>query len=800
MEGKERRRKTWMETRTRVLRNRLAGALTGATNRLAGCSRLSRKTLMDHLVKWWWSLLAFLTGLLLASLLGVGGLVLQKQQLWFCIYSTVGTAALASFGMGLSAGIRASVAVMLPSLCSTHGRKLILFLFVSVLLTGSLTNIFTNMERGVSGVLCGAELAANQTQEQMQRAAMPFFSALDKVKEISSNAYAVARRVQKLIDAMLDSVHHVARTLRNVLHFLVDVDDICNAKLGAPYRKCRAVFIEAYDDCSDLLGDFDFLCEIVNAFLPLCELARVGELFCVIPSYISRQLRKHLAAPTVAVFQRMKQEFEFNITASSDLDVDANISHSPQRMVQDILKEISADLWVVGKLNDLLAYVGLVLLTIAFIRAMQYRRQYLHDISFDNIYITTQFKDLDQRAASVGGASVLPLTRREATAYITPLSLQLTAKERRAVMVGVVSVLKHLVVGGIVVALDFLVFWILDQVRHQVSEDIVVRAPMTLMVQVDGAGYAADIYRDLVSAFNVLQHGNITVVTRKCLPDPSEPNYATCFTLGFLLGLALLVSVVGGLVQRCRRLICAWYHPEREQERIRFLHQKIIDERRAVGQSLRASVFRRRPDQGGTSRLHSLLMGCPGGAHLAHLFGLSSSSLTCLSCGDLLRPKDEDTITCNVPRCSGLYCWTCFLSLGSSCVVCMRPLSFQEDDEVELDSSDDEELQLWSAALNSPHITDPNTRTLMERRISMATRKTPRTRSSIGGTDEDDGEHISIQLDSEFSEADMTYQDGPGSEESDDDMSFHSLEEVLVHVPNSTQNFQEASQNLPDPH
>lgn len=74
-----------------------------------------------------------------------------------------------------------------------------------------------------------------------------------------------------------------ARTLRNVLHFLVDIGDVCNAKLGSPYRKCRTVFAEARADCSDLLGEFDFLCDIVDGFLPLCSLAR-GAFTGIIPS------------------------------------------------------------------------------------------------------------------------------------------------------------------------------------------------------------------------------------------------------------------------------------------------------------------------------------------------------------------------------------------------------------------------------------------------------------------------------------------------------------------------------------
>ncbi|MEQ2165186.1 hypothetical protein GOODEAATRI_014321, partial [Goodea atripinnis] len=162
--------------------------------------------------------------------------------------------------------------------------------------------------------------------------------------------------------------------------------------------------------------------------------------------------------------------------------------------------------------------------------AVMYRRRYLRDLRFDNIYINAQFKELDQQVASEGGASVLPLTRREAKTYITPLSFHLSYKERKAVLMGVTSVLRHLVIGSLLVALDFLVFWILDQLHHQVKGDVVARAQV--VVQVNGSGYASDIFRDLVASFNILQRRNITVISRKCLLEPSEPKYSTTFLLG----------------------------------------------------------------------------------------------------------------------------------------------------------------------------------------------------------------------------------------------------------------------------
>lgn len=55
------------------------------------------------------------------------------------------------------------------------------------------------------------------------------------------------------------------------------------------------------------------------------------------------------------------------------------------------------------------------------------------------------------------------------------MSLHLTSRERRAVLTGVVSVFKHTVIAGLLVALDFMVFWILDQVHHQAKGDVLAR-------------------------------------------------------------------------------------------------------------------------------------------------------------------------------------------------------------------------------------------------------------------------------------------------------------------------------------
>lgn len=739
------------EVTVQVKRGGVTQTVKGQFFRSAGRSRWRKAR--DHLLDSGKSLVAFVYGLLLASLYGIIALFVQKQPLWFCVHVTQVMAILVAFGMGLSTSVWVSVMILLPSLCSGYGKKFLIILFASVLLSGPVANTVENVERTAASLLCGAELAANQTQELMQKAVTPLFSSLDKIKEIGRNAVSAAGRVRNFIDTLTDSIRHVARTLRNVLHFLVDIGDVCNDKLGSPYRKCQAVFAEARADCIELLGEFKFLCDILDGFLPLCSLARAGELFCIIPSYIGEHLKKRLEAPVLAAFERMKREFDFNFSASVVFDVDANSSRSLQEITQDILEEVSSELHIFQVLSRPLAYVGFILLACSFLRAVQYRHRYLHDLNFDNIYITKQFEELDQ-VASRGGDSALPITCREGQTYIKPLSFQLTTQERRAALMGVASILRHMVMGSLLVALDFLVFWMLDHLHHQVKVDIVARAPVTVVVAVNGSGYASDIFRDLVASFNILQGGNITVISRKCLLEPSEPNYITCFILGFILGLALLLTLTRGFVQRSRRLICAYYHPEREQERIRFLRQKILDQRKTLGIALRKSAARIRADRGAAKEgfhLHAILQRLPGGSHLSHLLALSSVS--CLSCGEVLTREEDKMVACDVPQCPGLYCRPCFYILGNRCAVCVRPLtSEQEDSEEELDSSDDDNLSSQS------HMSD---------------RTTGMMRSVSAAAAEGDRLDLNDHSDPELSEEYVTYEEEMTSDDSD--TSFYSI-------------------------
>jgi putative flippase GtrA len=51
----------------------------------------------------------------------------------------------------------------------------------------------------------------------------------------------------------------------------------------------------------------------------------------------------------------------------------------------------------------------------------------------------------------------------------------LTARERQTAALSAVSILRHIAMGCLVVALDLVVFWMFDLVHHQAQGDIVAR-------------------------------------------------------------------------------------------------------------------------------------------------------------------------------------------------------------------------------------------------------------------------------------------------------------------------------------
>nr|XP_020768037.1 DC-STAMP domain-containing protein 2 isoform X2 [Odocoileus virginianus texanus] len=328
---------------------------------------------------------------------------------------------------------------------------------------------------------------------------------------------------------------------------------------------------------------------------------------------------------------------------------------------------------------------------------LYYRYGYLNWDNFDNIYITSRFLRMEAVRSRAGLPTVLPLTAHEARHYIQPGSILLSRWEQIFCILAIFHLVRHLLLVLFLVFLDYAVFWVLDLARYHLQGEIVARSPVFISITVEGTGSTGKIYRDLVSAFDVLQQSNITVLSRRCRLHPSEPDSTGYIVIGVMYGLCFFVTLFGNYVSRLRRLICASYYPPREQERISYLYNALLSRRTKLLAALHRSVRRRAADHGHMSILHVLAGRCS--CLVPFISHFSQRQTYCLGCGQPQDERDtENLVACSTPGCGGLFCLSCFRLLDNTCSVCASPLSYQEGLDLELDSSDEEGPRLWLAA------------------------------------------------------------------------------------------------------
>ncbi|MBZ3877220.1 DC-STAMP domain-containing protein 2 [Sciurus carolinensis] len=493
----------------------------------------------------------FTLGLSLATAYGLLELLVEGHSPWGCLVGTVTLAAFLSLGMGFSRQVRTTVFLMLPQAFSKQGQTLLLLAAFGLVLQGPCANTLRNFTRASEAVACGAELALNQTAEVLQRAKQPLVSALSKIKAMAQRAKLVADRVRKFFRSIMDGVKHVARALRNVWYWLLHIGDVCNSELGNPYQKCARVFDDAKDSCMKVIPQAYHLCYVLMPFkLVLCGLASLVQVFCVIPNYIQPFLRKTIGTPVRKMINRVRREFEFNMTATHHFSVDLNASRSLSQVALDLQEAVSMKLYRAREVLALMGYTLPLLLLLLYLQALFYRYCYLNWDNFDNVYITSHFLRMEAVRSTAGLPTVLPLSAHEASCYIQPGSIFLSRWERIFYVLETFNLIRHLLLVLLLVFLDYSVFWVLDLARYQLQGEIVARSA----------------------------------------------TYGLCF----------FVTLFGSYVSRLRRVICASYYPSREQERITYLYNILLHRRTNLLIALQRAVRRRAADQGAVSVLQVL--------------------------------------------------------------------------------------------------------------------------------------------------------------------------------------------------
>ncbi|KAG2462080.1 DCST2 protein, partial [Polypterus senegalus] len=363
---------------------------------------------------------------------------------------------------------------------------------------------------------------------------------------------------------------------------------------------------------------------------------------------------KHIAV--IFVLNKIKSEFEFNISTTMQFEMRMNQSKTLSQVAKDIMQEVTFEMEKFQEVFGMFGYFSIFIVFYMYFRAVIYKKHYLFNDNFDNVYITNGMVKLDLIRASQGKPTLLPLEPDEAAKYISPCSIWMSDAEWKTYHWNIVNVFRHMLIVLLLVLIDYIVFWIFDMVRYFLQGEIIARSPTQIKVHVNGNGYASAIFKDIVTAFEVLQTSNVTVSSKKCAIIPSEPDYTEYFLIGALYGFSFFIVALGNYIMRFKRFICACYYPSRErifvlndcrdssdEESIRLWREslKSMKHMRMENKNQRKRIFKRRikaamqsNKKKGASRKSK---------HTSKMVTDTSSEITSLSSSEEDRPEDQRT-------------------------------------------------------------------------------------------------------------------------------------------------------------
>uniref|UniRef100_G3NLZ9 Dendrocyte expressed seven transmembrane protein n=1 Tax=Gasterosteus aculeatus aculeatus TaxID=481459 RepID=G3NLZ9_GASAC len=242
------------------------------------------------------------------------------------------------------------------------------------------------------------------------------------------------------------------------------------------------------------------------------------------------------------------------------------LSEAEQKL-NDTVRRAQSLLSAVSSVTDKMFPAASFLLLALFI-ALHVKR-YRGDARYQNRFVSGRFVGFDGKRRTEGKPHVLPLTQQEEKLYAGAASARPTAAEGRAALKFGVPVVTHFVAWVIFITMDALLYCFVDIVTRKLSELEPLHGIATLM----GIPLGEESHRKDFSY-------SVTLFEKKCLPKPKLLLYKSVVPLTGILLALFVMALMAAKVARLRLMVCERFFPGAAQERVEYLHAKILRKRR----------------------------------------------------------------------------------------------------------------------------------------------------------------------------------------------------------------------------
>ncbi|XP_055482665.1 dendritic cell-specific transmembrane protein isoform X1 [Psammomys obesus] len=217
--------------------------------------------------------------------------------------------------------------------------------------------------------------------------------------------------------------------------------------------------------------------------------------------------------------------------------------------------------------QKLLALTGLLLILLS---TGLFMKRFLgpHCQKYENVYITKQFVQFDEKERHQQRPCVLPLSKKERKKYIMIPSLQLTSKERKNLGLFFLPVLTYLYMWVLFAAVDYLLYRLISSVNKQFQSLPGLEVHLKLLGEKRGT------QRVIHDSFF-----NISMFEPSCILKPQLSMSETWIPLSVILIMLTVLGLLSSMLMQLKILVSVSFYPEVERERIQYLHAKLLEKR-----------------------------------------------------------------------------------------------------------------------------------------------------------------------------------------------------------------------------
>ncbi|XP_063830958.1 protein sneaky-like [Ostrinia nubilalis] len=596
----------------------------------------------------------------------------------------------------------------LPMYCGKPGRGVLKAVVLTYVIAGPITNMGLNAKEVVRVFACSTQLSYNLSKTRYSLTSAPFKKAIfdlrTEVSQIKDTIRSIRDVVTPIEYEMENQNEMYQNRKRKYEHFVLNnsspddkqqlpnfedkdyyqalyskkLEYRCQNVLSRASTFCMEIFASVYEQCQVTSHDASWVLWRPVEVARVCNIKETigDEDICDNSKYMNPGLGEgydELKKAKKILADNKDVSLQYKINTVRELYDIQDAKETGDRVMHAFEEKYIIMRTVITAVN---VCVALLFLRI-FLAAVTYHDQYLTNIEYDNVYVTSYFKRIDARRKKKDKYTLLPLKKMERSKYVDVHSFSYKSSEREKLVTHILKVTLEVVTATTFVMLDRLFYEALDVVRQHAASSLPGDANRDLEIQVEGTGTLASMMRKVLGSLNNSGQSAHEVSNSACLPRPRlmPPLFYVKIYGGYLW--IVLLLYVNPYTVRLRRLICSYFYPCREKQRILHLYNDILKKRMKMQKTLRRKAIQAvRAHYLSGENLLSLRIKFP--RLLGWLRVLPAARMSCLICGET-EPRSSDRTqsieseswqSCAMAQCPFVYCGECWREAGARCLAC----------------------------------------------------------------------------------------------------------------------------------